>query len=331
MRLLANHPMLAFPCVFVAGILVGMQMVVPPRGSLKPFREQAVGACVPSNQSVQAQTPAAEAGTVAEGAVAEAGTVAERAVAEAGTVAERAVPAREAFLVPLREGPVPEKYKNRFFSQYGQDDLVDQLLNHSTGGFFVESGAYNGVDLSNTLFFEASRGWKGLLIEANPYLYNEIAEKSMRTSNVIHACLSPTKEPSTLPFKLAGPIGGLVNFVEDVQLQRMASEIDRKEQWMAGEQGSGNEISVKCWPLHVILKALNVHRVDYWSLDIEGSEPYVLEATDFDAIDVRVLTVEVNTPRAEALVKEVMSRKKMYTFHSKHHLDLVYVKKTGMQ
>lgn len=71
---------------------------------------------------------------------------------------------------------------------------VDQLLNGMSGGFFVESGAYNGVDLSNSLYFEATKGWQGLLIEANPHLYQQIVEKSGRSASVIrfmHAFLHP--------------------------------------------------------------------------------------------------------------------------------------------
>ena len=35
-------------------------------------------------------------------------------------------------------------------------------------GFFVEAGAHNGVEASNTLYFEKKMGWKGLLVEPNP-------------------------------------------------------------------------------------------------------------------------------------------------------------------
>jgi hypothetical protein len=234
-------------------------------------------------------------------------------------------PSIASFVVPLPRAAAPE-YEGKYFSQYGQDKLVDSLLNQTTSGFFVESGAYNGVELSNSLFFEATRKWKGLLIEANPYLYREIIDQSSRKANVIHACLSPTTQASSLPFKLGGPIGGLVNYVEDGQLQRIAAEISRKEPWMDGDQGSGKEISVNCWPLRSMLSVLNIQRIDYWSLDIEGSEPDVLESTDFDALDIRVLTIEVNSAKAEEQVKNIMAKKKNYRLHSKFHIDLVYIK-----
>jgi hypothetical protein len=36
------------------------------------------------------------------------------------------------------------------------------------GGFFIEAGAHDGVEASNTLYFEKKMGWTGLLVEPNP-------------------------------------------------------------------------------------------------------------------------------------------------------------------
>ena len=35
-------------------------------------------------------------------------------------------------------------------------------------GFFIEAGAHDGVEASNTLYLEKKMGWKGLLVEPNP-------------------------------------------------------------------------------------------------------------------------------------------------------------------
>lgn len=54
-----------------------------------------------------------------------------------------------------------------FHSQVGQDEWVHSMLRSKRNGFFVELGACDGLYLSNTLFFERSMGWKGVLIEPN--------------------------------------------------------------------------------------------------------------------------------------------------------------------
>ena len=53
-------------------------------------------------------------------------------------------------------------------------------------------------------------------------------------------------------------------------------------------QNATGTVSVDCFPLHALLLALNVTRVDYFSLDVEGAELDVLNAVPFDRIDIRV-------------------------------------------
>jgi hypothetical protein len=59
--------------------------------------------------------------------------------------------------------------------QFKQARIVDLFFNESKyDGFFIEAGAYDGFTVSNSLFFEAYRGWKGLLVEAHPDNYETL-------------------------------------------------------------------------------------------------------------------------------------------------------------
>jgi len=42
-------------------------------------------------------------------------------------------------------------------SRYGHSAFVNKLLKNRTGGFFIECGAFNGEDYSNSIYFEAMR------------------------------------------------------------------------------------------------------------------------------------------------------------------------------
>lgn len=56
------------------------------------------------------------------------------------------------------------KNKNKLNSSHTESSkFIDQLLKEKTGGFFIEAGAHDGEDISNTLFFELERGWTGNL------------------------------------------------------------------------------------------------------------------------------------------------------------------------
>lgn len=59
-----------------------------------------------------------------------------------------------------------------FYSQAGQDVWVLQQI---PKGFFVDVGAHDGVESSNTYTLELC-GWKGLCIEPNPESYKKLVE-----------------------------------------------------------------------------------------------------------------------------------------------------------
>ena len=45
---------------------------------------------------------------------------------------------------------------------------------------------------------------------------------------------------------------------------------------------------VMCFPLFGVLRAMNVSKVDYFSLDVEGNEMDVLRTIPFDKLDITV-------------------------------------------
>lgn len=50
-------------------------------------------------------------------------------------------------------------------SQSGQESLVLSLLNEAKGGTYLEIGAWDGIDLSNTYLLENEYNWKGVALD----------------------------------------------------------------------------------------------------------------------------------------------------------------------
>ncbi len=62
-----------------------------------------------------------------------------------------------------------------FHSQSSEDKIAEERYFHKLhNGFFLEMGALDGLEISNTKFFEETRGWRGLLIEPNPVEYGKL-------------------------------------------------------------------------------------------------------------------------------------------------------------
>jgi len=87
-------------------------------------------------------------------------------------------------------------------AQLFQDLLVLFLLKGKRNGFFVEIGATNGLDLSNTAILERDFQWKGILVE--PAKCWHAALRTNRSVAIDHRCVwshfkeTENPEPSTL-------------------------------------------------------------------------------------------------------------------------------------
>lgn len=182
---------------------------------------------------------------------------------------------------------------NVYWSQIGQDKFVDRLLHEKRDGFFVEAGASDGETLSNTLFFEVSRGWTGLLVEANPFVFTQLLSKG-RNAYAFEGALSTTRQIQEEQFLVAGEFGGLRDAISTRHKQR----IDRETplwQNLKTWKNVGYLVKVLCVPLPTILRNIQKTHVDFLSLDVEGAELAILETiVDSPDITIDVIAVETN-------------------------------------
>lgn len=58
------------------------------------------------------------------------------------------------------------------------DELYERYIGDKTDGFFVEIGAFNGYNWSNTLPL-ISAGWSGIMVEADPENFSKLAMRHM--------------------------------------------------------------------------------------------------------------------------------------------------------
>jgi len=181
------------------------------------------------------------------------------------------------------------------WSQTGQDKVVDDLLNGRKDGFFIEIGGYDGELHSNSLFFEKNRNWSGLLVEANPYTYKQMVARD-RKCGMVHACIS--RDVESMDFKIGGGLTTAVQAASESHLARIdkdAKTYGKGSQW----SGYGEVVKTRCTTFDVLLDMMSVQHVDYFSLDVEGAEMFVLESFDWARMDVDVFTIEIQEHREE--------------------------------
>lgn len=172
-----------------------------------------------------------------------------------------------------------------FHSVNGEDrDIYTNFFKEILDGHsptYVELGAFNGKQESNSRFFDVCLGWKGLLVEANPNtnVWNQLvsnrptAHRMWMAASCSHE--AALHQNASVPF-------------HDVIWTNAAQD----EKTINAYSGKRKTVDVPCGSLTPFIKDLLGGRVTFFSLDVEGAEPFVLEHVDFNQIQVDVMIVE---------------------------------------
>ena len=163
------------------------------------------------------------------------------------------------------------------------------------GGSFLEMGAYDGNMESTTRFFEGCLGWRGVLVEAMPRLFRRVVEQRRSTLNLrLAACARHGWANFT-------------NFEEGyASISKAVSSF--ADATYAGSRLSPSLVSVQCGPLGDYLAMLNVRRIDFFSLDVEGAELVAIQGLNLASgrLSVGVLMVEVRGDGVRPRVLEAL-------------------------
>ena len=180
-------------------------------------------------------------------------------------------------------------------SQLGQEIFALNENNFKRNGFFVEFGATNGLELSNTFLLEEKFGWSGILAEPARVWHDDLNKN--RTCNIETKCVW-SKSDETLSFHES-----------DVAVLSTASALQTMPDGNKDDRLAGKQYDVQTISLDDLLKKYSApKRIDYLSIDTEGSEYQILSNFDFNLYDIRVITVEHNfMPDREKIYKLLTS------------------------
>ena len=186
-------------------------------------------------------------------------------------------------------------YLKKSKSQIRQDMIVLNHLNFKKSGFFVEFGATNGKDLSNTHLLEKSFSWQGILVEPARNWHKDL--KKNRSVIIDHHCV----------YKESGL---LIDFNEQKisELSTIANFLNNSS---AEQKSKTNKIyKIKTISLTDLMEKYKAPKnIDYLSIDTEGSEYEILKNFDFQKYRFNIITCEHNYGA---------NRKKIFTLLSKN-------------
>jgi FkbM family methyltransferase len=176
---------------------------------------------------------------------------------------------------------------------FGLNDL-DQKMQQYIGydrGFFVEIGANDGVNQSNTLHYELYRSWRGVLVEPFPTNFFKCrANRNKDTKVYCAACVPFDYKERFVPMVYS-------NLMSVAELP--GSDIaDPRAHAMIGKQFLSAQEDVftfgaEARTLNEILTHAQAPReIDFFSLDVEGAEIPLLDGIDHERYRFKYILVE---------------------------------------
>jgi hypothetical protein len=186
--------------------------------------------------------------------------------------------------VRTNEAPVIEGN----YSYQGQDLFVVEALGGLRAGYFLDSGASDGMNGSNTRLLETAYGWNGVCVEPNAALFDKL--HVARNCTCIQCCLYNCD--GTVDFlEAAGVYGGIIEAYDPWHLQFTQQRLSE----IRSDGKVPLPVRKQARTLRSVLREAGAPAIiDYWSLDTEGSELSILRSFPFDEFRFRVLTVEHN-------------------------------------
>lgn len=180
-----------------------------------------------------------------------------------------------------------------YYSQHGEDALLDLIFKDQQKGFFVEVGCIDGRCFSNTLTFE-ERGWKGMCIEAHAG-YIEMLRENRPNSIVCHCAAGEADEDAIFYANARGSLSTL-DKTKEAHWQRNYAP------YFSGFE----EQQVKKVRLSTLLDTYQVGEIDILSLDIEGYEAEALKGLDLSRHRPKVLLIESDDKQHEAQLDQLI-------------------------
>jgi FkbM family methyltransferase len=206
---------------------------------------------------------------------------------------------------------------SNFYSQYAQDECINELFKKRKKGVFLDIGAHDGITFSNTLFFENVKGWMGICIEPNPDVFSKLQENR---HCILENCCITNEDKDVIFRQVKGDVqlemlSGILDFFDQKHIDRINSAIKNN--------GIYVDISIKAKRLNNILIEHNMTNIDYCSIDTEGAELLILQSIDFEKIRITTFTIENNNK--EKAIRRFLATKGYHCIPGR--LDDYYVKK----
>tara|TARA_B100001094_G_scaffold275469_1_gene283043 strand:+ start:384 stop:1196 length:813 start_codon:yes stop_codon:yes gene_type:complete len=212
------------------------------------------------------------------------------------------------------------------FGQKCEDFLVNLIFKNKSNGTFMDIGAHDGIRFSNSFAF-SRLGWKGICVEAHPDYYNICYNnRNNDLTKIINvACSNNNCEKVTFYSNYRGSLSTLnPNLNETYKKDYKGYYVDKNYSGKVQNFING-PIEIESRTINSLIEEhsdfLNTTNIDLISIDVDGSEEYVLPGFDILKYKPRIIIFEVSVVRS--VVENYMQDKNYYKIYD-NRLNVIY-------
>lgn len=169
------------------------------------------------------------------------------------------------------------------YSQFREEIFIRHFFDDRRDGTFVDVGAWMPLKNSTTAYLELKLGWKGVAIDPAPGLAGRWAKERPNSKFV--------------PYIVNDKGGG----TETLYLGYGTSSVDPDHADVSEEtrDRAPKTVEVETITLNKLLMKQGISKVDFMSMDIEGSEPQALAGFDIQSYRPELVCIEAGRPDTE--------------------------------
>jgi len=210
-----------------------------------------------------------------------------------------------------------KRHGREYFSQFGEDIVLENIFGHKKGGFYVDVGCFHPKHWSNTYLMH-KRQWTGINIDIDEFKVQMFNMARKNSTNICSAVSNEEKEINYYCSRDYSPVNTLdQNFAEDMTSKkpRVNYELKKTKSRMLD---------------NIILETKFCKtEIDLLTIDVEGHELPVLQSLNFQVYKPKVLVIELHQEQIEDILKTELYEfiiAKRYSLYSWVKPSLIFVR-----
>lgn len=209
-------------------------------------------------------------------------------------------------------------WRSIFYSCFGEDTVINNILNGKKNGFWVDVGAFHPEKYSNTKYFSEYANWTGINVEPNVENFKLFKKRRSKDINLNLGIFTQESELKYFRF-----VDGLYNtFDEQLKDDLVAKGVELIDTYKIRVTTLADMLNEHCKGRHI----------DFLNVDVENLDLDVLKSNDWNKFIPSVICVEDHeydaSPGAQDSKISAFLKEKGYVLDSKCRYSLIFKHKS---